>query len=343
MENKKMTIKEIASLSGVSQTAVSFVLNERPGVSESTREKVQSVIRMTNYTPNAASQRLTMKKSFNIALIYPSLASPFTDMFYCEVADGLTEELTKAHYNAVFCPFSEAQLNDAPQIIRRQDADGAVFLQRVGTALLDQLDEQGFPYVLLDIHETDEKHTNVSFDCESFLYGAVEYLVGRGHSNIAFWGLDILPSYYLRCFTGYQKALSHFRLPLETHWIQHSSDLKESVLRGMKRLWEGEKRPTAVCCTSDMLAALAMNAARELGIGVPEELSFIGVDDIILSEYIEPPLTTVNCRKRKMGRLAAQLLLRKINLEEADTEIIREFHIVERQSVRTPEAVPAIQ
>lgn len=330
---KKMTIKEIAKLSGVSPTAVSFVLNGKTGVSDSTREKVLSVIEMTNFVPNVASKRLTLKKSFNVALIYPASASPFTDMFYCEITAGLTEYLTEEKYNVVFVPIQDASLTEVPDIIKIQDADGAIFLQRVDKLLLDKLDEMDFPYLLIDIHENDTKNIHVSLDCEKLVYEAAQYFISRGHQKLAFLGADWLPGYYIRCFGGYQRALGEAGLGIMPGWIQTGANDEEGVYRCMEQILSSPVLPTAVCCMSDMQAIQGIHYCQEKGFRVPEDLSFIGIDDIVLSRYITPPLTTLTYDKPGMGRTAGNLLLKKLNGEKTEPRIITEFGVAERKSV----------
>ena len=137
MAYKRLTIKEIASMAGVSPTAVSFVIHGREGVSQDTKEKILSVIKENDYYPSAASQRMTLHKSFNIALIYPVIASPFTDLFYLEIVDGITGELTKNQYNVVLTPTELSQNSyELPYIIKRQDADGAIFMYQTHSEIL---------------------------------------------------------------------------------------------------------------------------------------------------------------------------------------------------------------
>lgn len=340
MSEKKITIHEIAQLAGVSPTAVSFVINGKPGVSSATRQKVRAVIEANHFVPNAASQRLTTKKSFNVALIYPYSASPFVDMYYCEVASALTEALTESRYNVVLVPTPDASFAEVPDIIRRQDADGAVFLQQASPALLDKLDELQFPYLLMDLHEADEKHTHVSLDCSYFMAECVRYLVKKGHRRIAFLGSDRLPSYHIRCFSGYQQGLAEAQLSLQPSWIQISANSAFSDAQCIDRLLALEERPTAVCCISDVNAIHAIRHCRQIGVHVPADLSFISIDDILLSRYITPPLTCISCPKEAMGRRAAELLLQKIAGQEARTCIFRDFTFAERGSVAelTPQA-----
>lgn len=315
----KATIKEIAAMAGVSPTAVSFVINGRGGVSSLTEKKIQDIIKKTGYIPNAASRQLTSKISHNIAIFYPAAASPFSDLFYCEVTDGLVNSLTLSGYNAVFCPCQTNDLNTVPEIILREDAAGAIFFQDVPPALLTALNELHFPYAILDSSSPSDGKHHVSMDCERLILTAVEYLINQGHSRIAFLGIQTPPAYYIRCFSGYQKALARFLLPLEVSWIQPCSDRSRDVFFCMERLWgSSASRPTALCCSNDLAAAHAIQAAFALKIEIPEQLSIISIDNTILSRHVKPALTCVHCSKQAMGQTAAELVLKELAGASAD-------------------------
>lgn len=333
MGEKRQTIKEIAKLAGVSPTAVSFVINGHNGVSDATREKVLSVIKMTGFVPNAASQRLTMKKSFNIALIYPKRASPFSDLYYCEIVSGLTEYLTLAKYNMVFVPLQDDLSSDVPDIIQRQDADGAVFLQSVSSAMLGRLDELTFPYLLIDLHKNESHHTHVSLNCEDVMQLAVQYLLDKGHRRIAFLGSDVVPNYYIRCFTGYQRSMTAAKLTIQPEWLQTGANDQATSAQAIDHLLACTSPPTALCCMSDLSAIHAIKHAQSMGITIPDELSFISVDDILLSRFITPTLTAISYDKPGMGRIAGELLIKKIGGAPVQSKTVDELTVCERESV----------
>ena len=340
MPNRKITIKEIAQMADVSPTAVSFVLNGRKGIGEATKEKILSVIKETDYCPSVASQRLVLRKSFNVAFVYPTDFSPFTDLFYYEVANGLTEELTLNGYNVVFTPVAADDGNaeqNFPQIVKRRDADGVIFLYDVPQALLDRCDELKIPNVLLDWQSVDESRTIVSLDSEQAIYNAVTYLVEKGHKEIAFLGSGRYPNYYLRCFAGYQNALYAAQLPMYPGWIHHTVNDFESAAESVNKLMAAPTKPTAVCCMSDMCAVNAILAAAQNGIKIPDQLSFISIDDILLGQYIHPRLTTISYKKLEIGKIAAQLLMKKMNGddENAKSVMIKSDIVIERQTVKS--------
>jgi len=330
MAGPRLTIKEIAELAGVSTTAVSFAMNDKSGVSDATKERIFEIIQKTGFQPNSASRRLTLKKSFNVALVYTATASPFTDFFYHEIANGVTEELTDKGYNVVFAPVGAGK---KPEIFKRNDADGAIVFQEVTKEVAHALETDNIPYVLVDPQNLDDTCTYVGIDCEKSIFSAIMYLAGKGHARIAFGGSDRIPSYYLRCFAGYQRALSDKGLPIYADWIRRDLYDKESAAAVLSKIMAGENAPTAICCMNDMCAVYAMEAAGELGINVPGALSFISIDDIILARHISPKLTTITYTKNDMGVLAARLLFRKMKGEETQSTIVESDKIIERDSV----------
>lgn len=332
---KRNTIKDIAKIAGVSPAAVSFVINDREGVSEATREKIKSIIKATGFQPNTSSRRLSSQKSFNIALVYPITASPFSDFFYNEIVKGLIDRFSKEDYNVVL---SRLRMKDdkhlLPNIIKRRDADGTIFLQDIDPVILSRMDETGIPYVLVDVHTLDYTHRHVSVDSEQSIYTAVNYLISQGHTKIGLLGTDWLHSYYMQCFTGYQRALEEHRLTMHPTWLQKNAKSKESIEKCMDNILSASIRPTAICCMGDIYAIQAMHYAKAQGLDIPEDLSFISIDDIILSRYVEPALTTIGYDKQQMGEIAAELLLNKIKGNETQSVIVKSDTIIERMSVK---------
>jgi DNA-binding LacI/PurR family transcriptional regulator len=335
MPRQKLTNKEIAKMAGVSPTAVSFYLNNRNGIGAATKENIRKAIEETNFHPNAAARRLRLNKTFNVALLYSAAASPFSDLFYYEVASGLTEELTRNHYNVVYVPFEYDGDNCIlPDIISRDDADGAVILQHAPPAMLSDMDAHEIPFVLIDWQSEAHDRIVVSFDCERAIYRAVMYLVEKGHQNIAFWGSDALPNYYLQCFTGYQNALLDSQLSISPGWLVKDIYDYDSAFANIEKFSSMRNRPTAVCCMSDMCAIHCIQASTRAGISVPDDLSFISIDDIILSRYIHPQLTTVSYKKDKIGEVAAMRLMKVMAGKDTASLVVNCEDIMERESVK---------
>ena len=330
---KKVTIREIARKACVSTATVSFVINDRAGVSEATRARVRAVMEAEGFMANANSRRLTLRRSFNVAMLYPQTASPFTDPFYREAVDGLTKELTAAGYNAMFCPLPENEGQRPSPLIAPGNVDGVILLQGVPQPVREYLDQTKLPVVLLDSQQPLPGYDNVGLDCDALMGTAVQYLAGRGHTRIAFLGQSLVPQYYLRCLSGFQRGLTAFGLTVEAGWIQAAGERETDVESALREMLAARCPPTAVCCTSDMLAIAAMRCAQHMGMQVPDDLAVIGVDGIQLGAYVQPPLTTVYCHKDRMGRIAASLLLRKMQGESVQSVQISQFSVISRGSV----------
>lgn len=331
----KLTIKDIAKIANVSPTAVSFVINGKQGVSDVTRDKVKAVIAATNYQPNQSSLRLSYQKSFNIALVYPPSASPFSDLYYYEIARGLTNQLSEAGYNVVLANMiQKGKEFHLPRILTSNDADGIILLQDMDSASLSRIEDLDIPFVMIDIHKSDRYHTHVSVDSEKSIYTVVKYLINKGHKKIAFLGSDWLPEYYLQCFAGYRKAIAESGLPILPCWMQKTTDGIAGTKNCITNLLSCPDRPTAVCCMGDVYAIEAIRLIKSYGHSVPDDFSIISIDDILLSTYIDPPLTTIQYDKENMGKIAADLLLSKMNGHSVDSVIVMSDRIIERQSVK---------
>ena len=146
-------------------------------------------------------------------------------------------------------------------------------------------------------------------------------------------GSDVYPNYYLRCFAGYQNSLSDAGYPIYPGWISNRIYNKDLAFDFMKKTMTMAVKPTAICCMSDMCAIHAIQAAAMSGIRIPEDLSLVSIDDIMLSRYVYPSLTTISYNKNEIGKTAANLLLAKIAGNEPESILIKCDGIVERQSV----------
>ena len=337
MERQKMsriTIKEIAKMSGVSSTAVSFVLNKRKGVSEKTRQKVLEIIHSVDFIPNRSSQRLSFKKSFNLCMVMNPKSSPFDDFFYFDVTRGILEESNRFNYNLLLTHLrydnDEAQV---PDCVNNQDADGIIFLQDTPDAVLARVASRGVPFVLVDAQVGEGKYITINPDSELSAYTAVEYLISKGHRNIGFIGSSYLPRYYIQTFAGFKRALRKHKLPVNQKWLFSNACDEQSAHAGMEKILKAPETPTAIFCAGDLYAVGAIRCVQKKGYAVPRDISFIGLDDIILSTHITPTLTTIGYNTLDMGKMAVNLLIRKINGEAVESHIVPSENIIVRNSV----------
>jgi DNA-binding LacI/PurR family transcriptional regulator len=332
---KELTIREIAKMAGVSPTAVSFVLNGKKGVSDQTRKKVEEIIRQTGFKPNVNSRRLFFKKSFNIAIVIKQTSSPFNDLFYFEITKGVMEKSKEAGYNVVFTEIMPMDNSfTLPEVILNRDADGIIFYQDTDQRILSQVDKLDIPYVVVDAHTTSQDFTWVTSDWQAGAYKATKFLLDNGHRDIGFIGSSFIPDYYVQAFTGFKNALDEGGLAINPAWMEITALDEETAYGCMERILDTKSRPTAMFCAGDIFAIGAMKCVKDRGIAIPEDISFISMDDILLSRYIEPALTTIGVDKVKMGILAVELLLKKMDGQNPESILVPTDEIVIRQSVK---------
>ncbi len=321
-------------MAGVSPTAVSFVINHKEGVSEETRRNVNEVIERTNFKPSLNSRRLYFKKSFNISIVVRNTSSPFHDLFYFEIAKGLLQKSKEFGYNIVFTDIStDGNEVILPEIIKQKDTDGIIFLQDTEKSILNEVDRHGIPYVIADAHSYSEDTACINADYEVSSLVATRYLIVHGHRNIGFIGSSYIPDFYLQTFTGFRNALAEANLQLQPAWMQVDASDENSAYKRMERIVSNPSLPTAIFCPADIYAIGAIRCAREKGLRIPEDISFIGIDDILLSRYCEPGLTTIRIDKEEMGCLTMETIVKKINGQPVGTVIVKSDNLVVRDSV----------
>lgn len=331
----KTTIKEVAQLAGVSPSAVSFVLNNKPGVSAETRKRIQDIIEQVGYLPNPNSRRLIFQKTNNIAVLFKSNLSPLDQYFYSEINAVVLRECEARGYNLIFTSMhSENGRTDFPSVVKSYDVDGILFCGDLESTTLTDLERYEIPYVVIDSHSPSLRAVSVSADYAVAAKTAVEYLVGLGHRRIGYIGNSLVPDFDTQTLAGYHRVLDKHQLSAAPEWIQTEAVDELSGYACMRRILESEDRPSAVFCCADIYAIGALRAIKEAGLSVPEDISLVGIDDIVLSRYTDPMLTTVKIDKVEMGRIAVSLLMRKIAGEVVLGVSVPSDTLITRQSTR---------
>ena len=322
-------------MAGVSPSAVSFVINGRPGVSGETRLKIKKIIEKTGFQPNVSASRLVFKRSFNIALDMHTVGNSLDDLFYVSILRGLLVQSKKYGYNIVFAEIDEVNGSAVlPNIIRNHDTDGIIFMQSPSAAVLAALGSLDIPFVAVDAHERDVPYTCVYVDYELASYASTSCLIENGHRKIAFISKGSVPHFYLQTFHGFCRALEKHEISIPPDWIQVTATDEASGYTCMENILSGKNIPTAVFCAVDSFAFGAMKCAQNHGYNVPEDISFSGVDNIFISDYFKPSLTTVLIDKEQIGALAMDLIVEKIAGREVQSVTVPSDKLVIRDSVK---------
>lgn len=331
-----LTISDIARMAGVSTTAVSFVLNDRPGVSDATREKVKEIIRQTGFTPNVHTRRLNLGKSFTIHVVLRQYGHNLHNQFALETLSGIFAQSKALGYSILFT-FVDDQM-DCDQIIdsvRSKDCDGVILYQVADASLISLLQQEDIPFVCVDSHlPKDGSLPLVEVDYYDAAYQATRYLYDCGHRDIGFIGPELPAEYYLSTFNGYTAALKDCGLVCNPAWLCQLTFAEESAEKAIEKLLQYEKLPTALVCAGDAYAINMIHYAKKRGIRIPEDISVMSLDDLFMSRYIDPPLSTMTFDKELVGERAMRLLYRIMTKEDYEPVKIIKTKPVERQSVK---------
>ena len=328
---KKITVKEIAQMAGVSVTTVSVVLNNKPGVSDVVRQRVQEIIDENHFKPNLNSKKLLKNKSYNICLLISNYSSPFNDLFYFDNARGILNQCSQYGYNLIMSNYPN-DTEDLPDIVYSGDVDGMIFLQDISSSVLQKVTETDIPFVVVDALKVMDGVTSIYPDYSSAAYDATSYLIDQGHRDIVLIANKEVDSFFAQIYQGFQKAMTDNGLSLCKNQLSISVSGEEAASRTVKTLLTNQNRPSALLCATDILAIGAIQGAKKARLSVPDDVSVVGIDDIFLSRYIEPKLTTVSVNKEEMGVYAMDLLYKKLKGKTPES-ILLPMNLVVRDSV----------
>lgn len=330
----ELTIRDIAKMANVSRTTVSRVLNNRPDVKPETRKLILELIEKHKYQPNAFAQAITSKKSSCIGLVIPyTVDYVLQNAFYAEVIRGISSELNKKGYYLLFCyaPKEEYVAN----MFKQKRTDGFILLSpgKLHKKLVAILNEVKAPFV----------STSKVFDEEGVIYAdvdnylgasiAVEHLISLGHRKIAFIlnSSGVLASSQDRLH-GYQDTLTKYGITIEKNFVEIGDTTINSGYTCMQRLLSHTEVPTAVFVAADMMAIGAIKAIKESGRKVPEDISVIGFDNIPLSEFLDPPLTTIKQPAFEKGEKAANILVKMLDNKKQIKSLLLDVELIKRKS-----------
>ena len=309
-----MTIKDIAKLCGVSISTVSRVLNNRPDVSEENRRKVLSVIQSSNYIPNNSARDLVKTKSDTIGLVVRGVSNPF----YTDIIHAIEARITARGFTMVMQQIGSGddEVKCGAMMERDKRLQGIIFLGGRSDYTPAELAALNVPFVCCSYGNPygtllRDTYSSVAIADEEEAHRAVQILYDNGHRRIAalISREDDHSISQLR-YQGYVKALRENGLPLEEELVisTGSFDIQSAYKAVAEKLRQGVEF-TAIFSIADNMAIGAMRALREAGRKVPQDCSVIAIDGLEVSEYIDPPLTTLCQPMEEMGQRSVEILL----------------------------------
>jgi LacI family transcriptional regulator len=310
-----VNLKQLAGLLGLSQTTVSRALNGYPEVKAETRQRVLEAVRETGYRPNRAAQRLATGKAYSIGLVMPIASGIDSDIHFGEFLAGLAEEAVKDDFHFVLNPSAP---DDEETTFRRLAASGnvdAVFLayMRANDPRIPILKSLSIPFV---VHGRSiggpRDYPFLDIDNTRAFYDATKLLLQLGHHRIALINGPEYLAFAIRRKKGLMRALEQWGLCLDEALVHHSVMTDEYGYRSMQRFLERPDPPTAVLCSSTVLALGAARAINQAGLVIGRDISIIAHDDVLpmlKPENFSVPLTTTRSSLRAAGtRIATRLI-----------------------------------
>lgn len=304
------TMKDIARIAKVSTSTVSHVINNTRYVSDEIREKIMKVVNELNYTPSAVARSLKVKETKTLGMLVTATSNPF----FAEVVSGVEQYCNQHHYNLIISSIdgNEQRLQQNIQTLIQKQVDGLLLMYSdTRHAMVEQLN-LNLPIVVMDWWPTELNADKIYENSEFGAYLATKTLIEQGHKNIAIITGKLDKSLAHNRLLGYQKALQDAHLPINPDWIIESHFDFEGGVEGMKKLLQITPRPTAVFACSDTIAIGVYQVAWQQGLRIPQDISVIGYDNIMLAQYLTPPLTTIHQPKAELGKLAVEILLERI-------------------------------
>lgn len=308
----EVTIFDVAREAGVSYATVSRVINNKDHVKPDKREAVLRAMTRLGYVVNQQARSLAGGRSRVIGLLVQGLESAYTG----EIVRGIDLELEAAQYDLMLYTTHRRRAKESAYVtaITRGMADGLLLiLPRNPEAYLQSLQRQRFPYVLIDHQGIGEGGTAVGATNRRGGYDATRHLIELGHRRIGF----ITGSFELGCsadrLAGYQAALAEAGIAADPALVYTGDFFRQSGFAGARALLGLAAAPTAIFASNDEMAFGVIDAARDQGLRIPDDLSVIGFDDIPQAASVYPALTTVRQPLEQMGRVATQMLLRLID------------------------------
>jgi LacI family transcriptional regulator len=327
--------RTVAQQAGVSIGTVSRVMNNKPGVSEATRQRVLEVIHELKYSP---FKRPSLSNPTHIGLLVrPFPQAMLYNAFYGDVYHGVEQICRDLRITMSMSTLDleDSSLGSPPVLLTDERIGGILVIGAVRQEIIERIAAAvRVPLVLVDNWYMRCPWDSIMIDNYAGMSQATEYLIDHGHRSISLVGGPSHPSIVERR-AGYEQTLRE--RGLEPCVVSQPDMEPENGEAAVEELLQVRPETTAIQCVNDSLAVGVLKRLRALGRRVPEDVSLLGFDDIALAQHTMPPLTTLRVDRQGMGRSAVELLLGRLSAQDrAPTKLMVGVTLIERASVAAP-------
>lgn len=343
-----ITIKNMADMLGISTTTVSNVIHGKTSeVSQKTVERVQKLLQEYDYVPNSSAISLTRNRSKIIGVALKSRKDKYeniiADPFHSELIGSIEAEIRQQGYFMMI--YTSEHIDEIIRNVLTWNVDGLLLIGMLHDDFIRVKSRYKKPVVLIDSYTPKDliNYVNIGLEDEKGAYEMTCYLLDSGHRRIAFLADNMEGVDYIR-YKGHKRALEDYGYKAREDDLLIIRPGMWDLESSMEELYEKSKDYTAFMCCSDYYAVIIMDYFTDRGVRIPEDLSFTGFDDILLSRLIRPALTTVRQDITKKGQLSVDTLLNLIQEKELQQQDVKlPVELVIRDSVKTVEFAPEVQ
>ena len=334
MNQRRVTISDVAELAGVSYQTVSRVINNNPNVSAATRQRVQEIVTETGYRPSHIARSLVTSRTATIGLIVPDISNPF----FSTVARGADRVASENGYTILLCNTGEdaSREVDLLNLLQERYVDGVIICgSRLEDTPLKKALSQFQAKVLLNRRLSDGTIPAVLVDDVLGGYMVTQHLLQIGHKAIGFVAGPTTSYSGNQRLKGYKKALASAHIEPQPGWVQHGMPTTSAGEEITDLMLNANPELSALFCFNDLVALGALRQCAALGHRVPTDIAVIGFDDILLAEVVSPALTTCHVPCAEMGSRAVMMLLDCIDdkIEGCDEIVIKPELVIRNSTV----------
>jgi LacI family transcriptional regulator len=328
-----VTMREVAEEAGVSIKTVSRVVNKQGEITENTRQRVLDAIDKLGYRPSKVARALVTRRTDTIGLLIGDIANPY----FSEVARGVLDAAQLDEYDVFVCNTDGVPAHEkrALNSLLDHNVDGAVIYPTYeNIPWFGDIGDPDRPLVLVNYDIDPQPGLGiVRTQIEQGARVAVDYLIHNDHREIGMIAGEVAPMDDINRVRGYRASLEAHGIPFREDMVLLGLPIIEHGYESTRVLLQRNPKLTAIFCYNDLLAMGAIKWCKEMGIKVPGELAIVGFDNIIFSELVDPPLTTIHMDKYEIGKQSAALLLKMLkNPDESYPTLFVDTALIIRES-----------
>jgi len=306
-----MDIREIARQAKVSTATVSRAINRIPTVDPQLARRVWKVVDKLGYYPNTQARALVSGKSRIFGLVVSEITNPF----FPEIVQTFEELAVQNDYEILLTSTvhdTKRMKSSVRRMIERRVDGVAILTFGMEESLLNDLRLRRVPLVFVDVGPDSPRVSNIRIDYKTGIRQAVRHFADLHHTAIAFVAGPLELKSAVARKEAFETSMSEIGLEIPSELIIEGDHTMEGGMRALGKLMDLRQRPTAVLCSNDMTAIGVMREAYDLGVSVPHDLSVVGFDNIRLSEFMIPPLSTVEMSQAELARIAFRALMEDV-------------------------------